>query len=218
MKPVVASVLTFAITAALCGPAVAQHREHDRDSDTVRSDVARVIRVEQVDGGVRGHPSEQVLRQECWNERTNRNETGYYRDDQGRLYQGDGRSSNKTARTVIGAIIGGALGNQVGDGRGQTAATIAGAAAGAAIGSKSGRRDNDRFQGYDRYSDSSGIERRCRTITEVVQGHGGREPTFLVSYRYGGQDYEAFTNYNPGRNIRVVVDVQPQEGNINYRP
>lgn len=214
MKPIAATVLTFAIATALSSSAIAQNQ--GRDYDNARSDVARVIRVEQVDGGRQSQPREQVLRQECWNERTNRNETGYYRDEQGRLYQGDGRSSNKTARTVIGAIIGGALGNQVGDGRGQTAATIAGAAAGAAIGSKSGRRNDDRFEGYDRYSDNSGVERRCRTVTEVVEGHGGRAPTFRVSYRYGGQDYQALTNYDPGSNIRVVVDVRPQDGNNNY--
>ncbi len=218
MKPIVATVLTFAIATALSGSAFAQNQGRGRDHDNARSDVARVFRVEQVDGGRRSQPQERVLRQECWNERTNRNETGYYRDDQGRLYQGDGRNDTKTARTVIGAIIGGAIGNQVGDGRGQTAATIAGAAAGAAIGSKSGRRDDDRWEGYDRYSDNSGVERRCRTVTEVVEGRGGREPIFRVNYRYGGQDYEAFTNFDPGRNIRVVVDVRPQDGSINYRP
>ncbi|MGQ0801416.1 MAG: hypothetical protein ACT4NL_15065 [Pseudomarimonas sp.] len=54
-------------------------------------------------------------------------------------------------------------------------------------------------------------------MTEVVESRGGREPTFRVNYRYGGHDYEAFTNYDPGRNIRVVVDVRPEAGSIDRR-
>lgn len=144
-------------------------------------------------------------RQECWNERTNSNESGYYRDESGRLYRGDG--SSNTARTLIGAIVGGALGTQVGDGDGRTVATIGGAAIGAAIGANSGR-NNNRFEGYDRYSDNSGTERHCRNIG----GHDGRgRDDYRVTYTYAGSSYQSMTNFNPGRTLRVVVDVRPEE-------
>ena len=32
-----------------------------------------------------------------------------------------------------------------------------------------------------------------------------------VTYRYAGQTYQAFTSYRPGRTMRVVVEVRPQD-------
>jgi len=181
---------------------------YDNSGNGPRNDYAQVIRVESV-GGRYGHYDNQYgsnLRQECWNERSNGYESGYYRDSNGRLYRGDSTANG----TLLGAVIGGALGNQVGKGDGKKAATIGGAVIGGAIGN-SVARSNDH---YDQYQDNSGVVRRCRTVSdnEGSQSVGG----YNVTYRYAGQIYHAFTNYNPGRRLRVVVDVRPQDNGVAY--
>jgi hypothetical protein len=201
MKRIALSILALAL-GTTGGLSTAQNR-HPGDDPYSRSDIARVTRVERL-----SNHRDAYERQECWNERTSSNESGYYRDDSGRLYRDDG--PNKTARTVIGALVGGALGNQVGDGRGRTAATIAGAAIGASVGSRSGD-DDRRYDSYDRYSSNDGIERRCRTVAGYDGRNRGRD-SFRVSYTYSGQSYQAMTSVNPGRTLRVLVDVRPDEG------
>ena len=178
-----------------------------------RSDYAQVVRVERIGNQYSGEYGSN-LRQECWNEQTNGYENGYYRDSNGRLYRGDGRSHNNNAGgTILGALIGGALGNQVGKGDGRKAATIGGAVIGGAIGNKVAR-NNDQ---YDQYRDDSGVVRRCRTVSDNNDYQGGtRYNGYNVTYRYAGHTYHAVTNYNPGRTIRVTVDVRPQDGNVAY--
>lgn len=202
MKRTALAALTLAI-AAVTGSAHAQDRQHDNfNYNNVRADHARVIEVKRVGGRYSTR-----LSQECWDERTNRHESGYYRDNSGRLYRGD-NSSNK-AGTIVGAIIGGALGNQVGSGSGRTAATVAGAVIGGSIGSKSDR-DNDRdrydYDGYEHYRSNDGVVRRCRTVSEPAGSYGRRG--YEVTYEYAGQSYQAFTTVRPGRTIPVLVDVR----------
>lgn len=210
MKPITASVLALALTAAVGATAVSaqnysgsrsgydyrydnynvnDYRVRDRNS---RRDIATVVRVEERWGDA-GY-----LRQECWNERTNGYESGYYRDENGRLYRGDSTANG----TLLGAVIGGALGNQVGDGDGRTAATIAGAVIGGAVGRNIDR--NHDSGGYE-YRDNSGTTRRCRTVSD-----GGRFGGYDVTYRYAGQTYKALMNQRPGRTMRVMVEVRPQ--------
>lgn len=203
MKRLAQSILSLSLVATLSGAALAQS-DHDRGdyaSGSQYRDVARVTRVEIVNGHGGRHDRDPYARQECWDEVFNRYDSDYYRDESGRLYRGD---SNKTARTLIGALVGGALGNQVGGGDGRTAATIAGAAIGATVGNKSGR--DDRYEGHDRYRDNSGFERRCRT----VGGYGHGRDTYRVSYRYSGRNYQTVTDIKPGRTLRVLVDVRPE--------
>ena len=40
---------------------------------------------------------------------------------------------------------------------------------------------------------------------------------YNVTYRYGGYTYHAVTRRHPGRSMRVVIDVRPQDENIAYR-
>lgn len=180
------------------------YRAADYTGRNERRDIATVIRVDQR----YGDPG--YARQECWNERTNGYESGYYRDTNGRLYRGDSTANG----TLLGAIIGGALGNQVGKGDGRTAATVAGAVIGGKIGHDVDAR-NDAYgsSAYD-YRDQSGVTRKCRTVSD-----GGRFGGYDVTYRYAGQNYHALTNYRPGRTMNVMVQVRPQfEGMAsNYR-
>ena len=63
-----------------------------------RNDMAQVIGVQPMYG-----QNGAYQRQQCWNERTNAYDSGYYRDTNGNLYRGDSNAEG----TVIGAIIGG---------------------------------------------------------------------------------------------------------------
>lgn len=126
---------------------------------------------------------------ECWEEMQ------YYTVDRRHRYGGGG--------TLVGALIGGVIGHQVGSGRGNDAATVAGTLIGAAIGSDSSRR---------RYDDH-GAERiarpvqRCETQYQAHQEE--RIDGYRVTYRYKGQKYVTEMPYDPGRKIRVRVDVRP---------
>jgi len=167
------------------------YRASDYRNRNERRDIATVVRVDER----WGNPG--YVRQECWNERTNGYESGYYRDENGRLYRGD----DTTNGTLLGALIGGALGNQVGKGDGRTAATVAGAVIGGKVGHDiDARNDSSAYS----YRDNSGIERRCRTVSD-----GGRFGGYDVTYRYAGQNYHALMNYRPGRTMRVMVQVRP---------
>lgn len=204
-KNIALSVLTLAITAtAGMGFASAQDRNDGRygNNNNRRSDVAQVISARRVDNGYA------YERQECWNEQTRGYDNGYYRDSEGRLYRGDDRNNKSGA--VLGAIVGGALGNQAGKGDGRKAATVAGAVIGATIGNKI-QRDNDQYEYRD---ETSGTVRRCRTYYDNGNNSRyGNYEAYDVTYRYAGQTYRTTTDYRPGRTIRVVVNVRPEDNN-----
>lgn len=166
------------------------------NNNNARNLVAQVISVQRVNNRYASYQH-----QECWNEQTNNYDNNYYRDSSGRLYRSDSRGN--VGGTVLGALIGGALGNQVGKGDGRTAATIGGAVVGGAIGNSSNRGD-----GYDRYADSSNTVRRCRTVNDN-NDYRNNYNGYNVTYRYGNQTYRSYMNRNPGRTVRVQVDVQP---------
>jgi uncharacterized protein YcfJ len=219
MKRSTSTAIAIALTAALGTSAFAVAQDYYRDgrydqrydyrydnyraadyrNRNERRDIATVVRVEE------RYSNPGYLRQECWNERTNAYDSGYYRDSSGRLYRGDSTANG----TLLGALIGGALGNQVGSGDGKTAATVAGAVIGGKIGhDMDARNDGTAYE----YRDSSGIVRRCRTVSD-----GGRFGGYDVTYRYAGQTYHALMNYRPGRTMRVMVQVRPQFEGVAYR-
>jgi uncharacterized protein YcfJ len=215
MNRIAASALALALTAAAAGGAVAGFQDYgrgydsryDSDNRTSRSDIATVVSARPI---YDRYASQGYERQECWNERTNDYDDGYYRDANGRLYR-NGRDSNANG-TLIGALIGGALGNQAGKGDGRKAATIGGAVIGGAIGNNIDR-NNDAYE----YRDNSGVVRRCRTVVDYDNNDRGQVEGYEVTYRYAGQTYTAVTSYRPGRTMRVVVDVRPQDSGVAYR-
>ena len=215
MNRIAVSALALALSAAAAGGAVAGYQDYgrgyesryDNDDRTTRSDVATVVSARPI---YDRYASQGYESQECWNERTNAYDDGYYRDSNGRLYRG-GSDSNANG-TLIGALIGGALGTQAGTGDGRKAATIGGAVIGGAIGNNIDRNNN----AYE-YRDNSGVVRRCRTV--VNYDGGGREQIagYEVTYRYAGHTYQAVMDYRPGRTMRVIVDVRPQERGVGNR-
>jgi uncharacterized protein YcfJ len=108
-------------------------------------------------------------------------------------------------RTLVGAIVGGVIGHQFGSGSGNDAATIAGTLIGAAVGSDSARRRND-GKSYDTVEYGRPVQRCATTIREHQEE---RIDGYRVVYRYNGQKYATQMPYDPGREIRVRVDVQP---------
>jgi uncharacterized protein YcfJ len=220
MKGISVSVLALALTAAAGSAIAAQDygsrydNRYDNRADTSQSrrDVATVISAQPIyDGG--GYANNGYQRQECWNEQTNAYDDGYYRDSNGRLYRNgtSGRDSNANG-TLIGALIGGALGNQAGKGDGRKAATVGGAVIGGLIGNKMDR-NNDAGGNYDQYRDNAGVVRRCRMVSD----NDGQVSGYNVTYRYAGQTYRSVTRTRPGRTMRVIVDVRPQDEAVAYR-
>jgi len=125
---------------------------------------------------------------ECWQET--------------RRYRTSPRRSNAGA-TLLGAIIGGVVGHQFGSGHGNDAATVAGTMIGAAIGSSARRRNGDQYE--ETYS--SRPVQRCETRYEERQEE--RIDGYRVVYQYHGQKYATQMPYDPGRRLRIRVDVRP---------
>ena len=113
--------------------------------------------------------------------------------------------SHKVRRsTLAGAIIGGVIGHQFGSGHGKDAATIAGSLLGAAIGNDVAHRRSDAYYSSTRYSRP--VE-RC--TTRYREHRESRIDGYEVVYRYKGQKYATRMPYDPGRRIRVRVDIRP---------
>ena len=191
------------IALGFTGPALADH-DSDSDSDSDSYYGRSAISV----GGYAGNPSrarydyakvlsaEPIVRwvdvrrpvRECWQD------IEYYSVER--------PASGTGASTLVGAIVGGVVGHQFGSGRGNDAATVAGTLIGAAIGNDAGRRNH----GYVSHEYSRPIE-RCST--HISQRREQRIDGYRVTYRYKGQTYATRMPYDPGRKIRVRVDIRP---------
>ena len=191
----IAASLTLA-TLALAAPALADHESglyrtttasvsgYANGRSAAQYDYARVISAEPV---VRYVTVTTPVR-ECWQD------VEYY--TQNRYTRGTGAS------TLVGAIVGGVIGHQFGSGRGNDAATVAGTLIGAAVGNDSARRRN----GYSQAEYSRPVE-RCNTVMRERQEE--RIDGYDVVYRYKGQKYATRMPYDPGRELRVRVDIRP---------
>lgn len=113
------------------------------------------------------------------------------------------RAQPDPGAVLFGAVIGGVIGHQFGGGHGRDAATAAGAVLGAqhaAAHSYQGRRVVER----------TAYETTCRTVREVR--HERILDGYDVTYRYRGRLYHTFTSHDPGKRIRIRVDVRPYQG------
>ena len=119
---------------------------------------------------------------ECWQD------TEYYSS-----YE---RRRGSRGSTLAGAIIGGVIGHQFGSGHGKEAATIAGTMIGAAVGHGPVHRTQ-----YSRPVE------RCETRYRNQQER--RIDGYNVVYNYHGQKYATTMPYNPGKKIKVRVDIRP---------
>lgn len=184
-------------------------------------DMARVVSVDPI-----VQPGQPVARQQCWNEpapsyayqdRGYQNRGYQNRGYQNRGYQDANRDPRYAARgqtsgggALIGAIAGGVLGNSVGDGDGRKAATVLGAVLGGTIGNnieRNGRYRNDPNAYRNQAASYPQETQRCRTVTSQVRDE--RVVGYRVGYEYAGRRYQTMTDYHPGSEIRVRVDVSP---------
>jgi uncharacterized protein YcfJ len=167
--------------AAVSGNALADNGRHKGHDRDRDGDYARVVRVEPLMERVRYT----VPVEQCWTEERVRSN----------------RSSDAGA-ALVGGAIGAIFGHAIGDGRGRTAATLGGAVIGAAVGNELSKSDSRRDRGR-RYEQ---VE-RCRTSYE--ERFDERVVSYRVTYEYNGRRQVTQMPYDPGRYLRVAVDVHP---------
>ena len=173
------AMILAATAALLCGTATTASADAVYDYAKVLSSEP-IIRYVTVTTPVR----------ECWQD------TEYYTVDH--------RPPGVAANTLVGAVIGGVLGHQIGSGRGNDAATVAGTLIGAAIASDAAYKRNPGKYGPVQYSRPV---QRCES--RLQQHREERIDGYRVVYRYQGQKYVTEMPYDPGRKMRVRVDVRP---------
>ena len=176
-------IATLAVAAMLFGSnAWADNDYRDGRGSRNQYDYAKVISAEPIINYV----NVTAPVRECWEE------TEYYTVDHNRR--------DRRAGTFLGAVIGGVIGHQIGSGRGNDAATVAGSLIGAAIGN-------------DAASNEYGVERRSRPVqrceTRYRAHREERIDGYRVMYRYHGQKYVTEMPYDPGKKLRVRVDIRP---------
>ena len=107
---------------------------------------------------------------------------------------------------IVGAIIGGAVGNTVMNGKTRKrVGTAVGAVLGASIGADISRNRSSR--GYHTSSVSYRSEEVCQVVNEIHEEQQLRG--YEVKYRYAGETYVTLMDQDPGRFVRVRVDVTP---------
>jgi uncharacterized protein YcfJ len=144
-----------------------------------------------------------VTREECWNDRVRTyEERRVTRTDTG---------APIGAGTVLGAVVGGVIGHQFGNSsRGRDQGTVAGAVVGGLVGNQIDR-ENQAGPGSTTELERVPVTRdvqRCREVREVREATLGYD----VRYEYQGRQFTARLNRDPGRTLRVRVDVVPVEG------
>lgn len=107
---------------------------------------------------------------------------------------------------ILGAIIGGAIGNAVGHSKkNKKVGTAVGAVLGGTIGRDIGRRSEQ-----NRYP-SQPVRWETREVCETVYATEEREELdgYEVTYRYAGQLHRTRMDHDPGRYLKVRVQVTP---------
>lgn len=190
-NPFKATILAFAAGGLFAMPMLADagHRvDHQVANDSSRYDYARVVSVTPVTRSV----SYKEPYQHCWQE-----EVAYQ-------VPVPNRYQSQTS-TIIGGIAGAALGSSLGSNHhksNRTIKTIAGGLLGASIGRDYEHRHHRRATRTEHR-----IEQRCDTRYETHWED--RITGYDVRYRYRGETYRTRMDYDPGKKIRVQVQVRP---------
>jgi uncharacterized protein YcfJ len=141
-----------------------------------------------------------VSREECWNE----NQRGY---EERRVTRSD-TGASIGAGTVLGAVVGGVIGHQFGNSSGgRDRGTAAGAIVGGLVGNQVDRDRNGNpvtTTEVERVPVDRTVE-KCRTVNEVREATLGYD----VTYEYGGRRFTTRLPRDPGRDLRLRVDLQP---------
>jgi uncharacterized protein YcfJ len=183
IKAWIASSSAMLSLALFATPAMADH-ESGRPSAAVY-DYARVLSAEPI---VR-YVTVRTPVQECWED------TEYYTT----AHPPKGTAGG----AILGAIIGGVIGNQFGHGHHRDAATVFGTFAGAAIGSSVATA---KAGGYTTTQHAQPV-RRC--ATNYTTHEEERIDGYRVIYVYNGQKYATRLPHDPGKRLRIRVNVRP---------
>jgi uncharacterized protein YcfJ len=184
-----ASLIAVAALAT-AGSASAQYRG-GYEGYAPEYDFAEVVSVDPIIDVV----NRPVSRDQCWEEPVTYREPVRYHGNRDR------------APAIMAGILGGVIGNQFGHGHGREAATAAGAMLGYSM-----ARDSQRRHGGGYYSggrEYRSYEQRCTTRTDYYSDE--RVNGYNVAYRYNGRIYHTVTDYHPGNQIRVQVNVSPAQ-------
>ena len=177
-----AGLAVAALLLGLTTQASADH--HDRRKSGPVYDYAKVVSVTPI---VR-YVTVTTPVKECWED------VEYYTE-----YR---RPRNEGIRTLTGALLGGVIGHQFGSGKGNDAATAAGVVIGATVGNQSAYKNGS----YGRVEYSRPVT-RCETQYRKQQEQ--RIDGYDVVYRYHGQKYLTRMPKQPGKKIRIRVDIRP---------
>lgn len=139
-----------------------------------------------------------ISREECWNDRVR----GY---EERRVTRSDTGAAIGPG-TVLGAVVGGVVGHQFGHSSGgRDRGTAAGAIVGGLIGNQVDRQNaGPDVVEVERVPVERNVE-RCRTVDEVREATIGYD----VRYEYNGRQFVARMPTDPGRFVRVQVELQP---------
>lgn len=187
-------LLSGLVISALCSaPVLADHdsRRPERANPFPgqgRTDTAKVINVTPVTRDI----TQRVPVENCWQERVR--------------YEAPTHQPYQSATPVLlGGLIGAAIGNSLGHSHHKTnrdIKTVAGGLLGASIGSDIARRQNS-APGRVEYRN----EERCEVSYDTR--HEQQIIGYDVTYRYHGETYQTRMDYDPGKQIKVKVNVRP---------
>ena len=185
-KPWIAALSSLAIASLVLvvSPANASGKTYNHGRSKAVYDYARVLSVEPV---VR-YVTVTTPVKECW--------------DDVQTYSTRHYEPGRAGKTLFGAIVGGIIGHQFGSGRGNDVATVAGTLIGAAVASDAAR--NAPTYHTTRYSRPV---RRCETNYQSHEEE--RIDGYEVIYAYNGRKYATRTPFDPGKRLRIRVDVRP---------
>ena len=177
------SGLAIASLVLVVGPANASDYAYSKGRNTAVYDYAKVV---SVTPAIR-YVTVTTPVKECW--------------DETERYSVRNRQPGQAGKTLFGAIIGGVIGHQFGSGHGNDVATIAGSLIGATVANSSSRG-----YGYSTTEYSRPV-RRCETRYQSHQEE--RIDGYDVIYKYHGRTYGTRTPFDPGKKLKIRVDVRP---------
>lgn len=177
------SGLAIASLVLVVGPANAADYAYSKGRNTAVYDYAKVV---SVTPAIR-YVTVTTPVKECWEEVEH--------------YTVRNREPGRAGKTLFGAIVGGVIGHQFGGGSGNDVATIAGALIGA-----SAANNSYRGSGYSTTEYSRPVK-RCETKYQSHQEE--RIDGYDVIYSYHGRKYATRTPFDPGKKLKVRIDVRP---------
>ena len=172
----------------LAGSASAGHKNqgHKQYGDSPRQDLFEYAKVVDVRPIYREVQVSTPVR-ECWEEPVYHTENHYPKSAGGML---------------AGGLLGGIVGHQFGKGRGNKVATAVGTIIGAQIG-------HDAVNGHAQQHRSTvvGYEERCKTRHQV--SYEEVVDAYDVTYKYRGRKYHVEMPYDPGKRIKMRIQITP---------